>query len=157
LRHPFRVASASLLALLIAAPACAQPPGASPPAPSAGPAIRDSPGQIGRRIDRLAEAIMDVDIGPVVDAIDPGARARGTPTSLGSLADRRDPHARARMRGDIEATSAGLDVAVRQAADAAPILLQALAQARRQIKAAAHDARLRAEGDAPPPAEAVQP
>ncbi|HEX5183517.1 MAG TPA: hypothetical protein VFW19_10240 [Allosphingosinicella sp.] len=151
MRHPFIAAGASALALLIAAPAFAQPPRAAAPPPP-GPVNPDSPGQIGRRIDRLAEAIMDVDIGPVVDAIDPGARARGTPTSLGGLADRRDPHARARMHGDIAAASAGLDVAMRQAADAAPVLLQALAQARRQIKAAARDARMRAEGDAPPPA-----
>jgi hypothetical protein len=155
LRHPFL--AASVVALLIAAPAFAQPPRAAPPPPAAGPADPDSPGEIGRRIDRLAEAIMAVDIGPVVDAIDPGARARGMPTSLGGLADRRDPHARARMRGDIEATSAGIDVAVRQAADAAPILLQALAQARRQIKAAARDARARAEGGAPPPDETARP
>ena len=155
MRHTFLAASVPVLALLVAAPAFAQPPRAAPPPPPvAGPLTPESPEQIGRQIDRLAEAIMSVDIGPVVDAIDPSARARGAPTSLGSLADRRDPYARARMHQDIAATSAGLGVAVRDAAAAAPILLQTLAQARRQIQAAARDARARAAyGDAPPPRE----
>ena len=153
MRHPFLAAGISALALLLANPAFAQPRrSAPPPPPAAGPLTPDSPERIGRQIDRLAEAIMDVDIGPVVDAIDPGARARGAPTSLGRLVDRRDPYARARMHQDIAATSAGLDVAAREAAAAAPILLQTLAQARRQIDAAAREARARAAyGDAPPP------
>jgi hypothetical protein len=150
LRHTFLAASASALALLIVAPAFAQPPGAASP-PPAGALAPDSPERIGRQIDRLADAIMAVDIGPVVDAIDPGARARGAPTSLGNLADRRDPYARARMHAEIEGTSAGLGVAARQAAAAAPILLQTLAQARRQINAAVRDAEAHAYGDAPPP------
>ena len=148
MRHTFLAASAPVLALLIAAPALAQPPRPMPPP---GPVM---PEQIGRQIDRLADAIMDVDIGPVVDAIDPTARRNGAPTSLGSLADRRDPYARARMHEDIAATTAGLGVAMRQAAAAAPILLQTVAQARRQIQAAANAARARAGaayGDVPPP------
>ncbi|HEX4738671.1 MAG TPA: hypothetical protein VH331_14025 [Allosphingosinicella sp.] len=152
MRHPFLAASVAALAFLAAAPAFAQPHRAAPPPPhAAGPLRPESPEQIGRQIDQLTDAIMSVDIGPVVDAIDPSARARGAPTSLGSLADRRDPYARARMHQDIAATSAGLGVAVREAAAAAPILLQTLAQARRQIQAAARDARARAAyGDAPP-------
>jgi hypothetical protein len=149
-RHSLLAASISALALF-AAPALAQPPRHVPPPPAAGPLNLDSPEQIGRRIDRLADAIMAVDVGPVVDAIDPGARARGMPTSLGDLADRRNPGARARMHQDIAATTAGVDVAVRDAAAAAPILLQTLAQARRQIAAAAREARARAAGDLPPP------
>ncbi len=144
--------AASAAALALAAPAFAQPPRPAPPPPYAGrPLTPDSPEQIGRQIDRLAQAIMAVDIGPVVDAIDPGARARGMPTSLGIIAERRDPGARARMHAEIAGTSAGLGVAARQAAAAAPILLQTLAQARRQINAAVRDAEARSYGDAPPP------
>jgi hypothetical protein len=149
LRHPFLAASAPVLALLLAAPAFAQPPRAAPPATHR--LAPDSPERIGRQIDRLADAIMDIDVGPVVDAIDPGARARGAPTSLGSLAERRDPYARARMHREIAGTTAGLEVAERQAAAAAPILLETLAQARRQIRAAVRDAEARSYGDVPPP------
>lgn len=158
MRHPILAASVPVLALLIAAPAFAQPPRAAPPPPpAAGPLTAASPEQIGRQIDRLADAIMSVDVGPVVDAIDPVARSRGMPTSLGSLADRRDPYARARMHQDIAATTAGLNVAVRDAAAVAPILLQTLAQARRQIQAAARDARARAAADMPPPLPEARP
>ena len=151
MRHPILAAGVPALALLIAAPAFAQPRAVPPPPLAAGALTPDAPERIGRQIDRIAEAMMDIDIGPVVDAIDPTARYRGEPTSLGDIAGRRDPYARARMHADIAATSAGLGVAVRQAAAAAPILLQTLAQASRQIEAAARDARARAYGNVPPP------
>lgn len=157
MRHSLLAASIPALALF-AVPAWAQPPRPAPP-PAAGPLTADSPEQIGRQIDRLADAIMAVDIGPVVDAIDPGARSRGMPTSLGDIAEQRNPGARARMHQDIAATTAGVNVAVRDAAAAAPILLQTLAQARRQIAAAAREARARAAGEAPlpPPEPAARP
>lgn len=147
MRHPILFASVPVA--LLASPAFAQP--RHPPPPAVGPLTPDAPERIGRQIDRVAEAMMDVDIGPVVDAIDPSARYRGAPTSLGDLASRRDPYARQRMHADIAATSAGLGVAARQAAAAAPILLQTLAQASRQIEAAARAARARAYDDVPPP------
>jgi hypothetical protein len=104
----------------------------------------------GDRIGRVADALMDIDLGPLVDAIEPGARYRGGPTSLGALAARRDPYARARMHRDIDATTAGLGAAARDAAVMAPLVRQALARTLRDIDAAAREARAR-HGDIPPP------
>jgi hypothetical protein len=152
LRHSILAASA--FALLCAAPAFAQPPrdDALPPPPHA---VRHLPPpnaaeQYGDRIGRVADALMAIDIGPLVDAIEPGARYRGAPTSLGDIATRRDPYARARMHSEIAATSAGLGAAARDAAVIAPLARQALARAMRDIDLAARSARAR-YGEVPPP------
>jgi hypothetical protein len=141
-------------ALAVVAPAAAQPPEALPPPH---PAHRlpppDAAERAGDRIGRVADAIMDIDLAPLVDAIDPGARYRGAPTSLGDLASRRDPYARARMHREIAATSAGLGAAARDAAVMAPALRQALTQLTRDIDAAAREARSRYAPPPPPPAE----
>jgi len=123
-------------ALLLSTAAAAQPP-----RPAAAPPLAaiDSAGQ---RIERAADALMDVDLGPLLDALSPDGY-RG-PATLGQVADRRDPGARERMHEDVAATSAGLRVAAREAAVMAPIVRQTITQAVRQIEAAAAQARAQA-------------
>jgi hypothetical protein len=160
LRHLILAASIPAFALLLAGPAAAQPPADdAPPAsryapPPPADAHRlpppDAAERYGDRIGRVADALMDIDLGPLFDAIEPGARYRGGPTSLGALATRRDPYARARMHRDIDATTAGLGAAARDAAVMAPLVRQALARTMRDIDAAAREARAR-HGDLPPP------
>ncbi|MDB5693662.1 MAG: hypothetical protein JWO81_2725 [Alphaproteobacteria bacterium] len=144
MRHLILAASIPALALALAAPAVAQPRPVRLPPP-------DAAERMGDRVDRVADAIMDIDLGPLVDAIDPGARRRGVPTSLGHLATRRDPYARARMHDEIAGTSAGVGAAAREAAALTPVLQRSLAQAMRDIDAAVRDARARRYEYAPPP------
>ena len=151
MRHSILAASAFAL---LATPALAQPPRyyAPPPPPRYRLPPPDAAEMAGDRIGRVADALMDIDIGPLVDAIEPGARYRGAPTSLGDLATRRDPYARARMHRDIAATSAGLGAAARDAAVIAPIARQALARAMRDIDMAARAAGQRySDVPLPPP------
>src|SRR5687767_1920257 len=63
--------------------------------------------RIGDQLGRATDALMDVDIGPVVDALDPYGRGyRRGPSTLGDLAGgRRDPYARERIRGQIGAVT----------------------------------------------------
>ena len=150
MRHLILAASIPAFALLLAGPAAAQPPEAYAPPPGAHRLPPpDAAARLGDRIGRVADALMDIDLGPLVDAIEPGARHRG-PTSLGDLATRRDPYARERMHRDIDATSAGLGAAARDAAVMAPLVRQALARTMRDIDAATRAARAR-HGDLPPP------
>ena len=149
MRHSILAASA--FALFCAASAFAQPPrGYAPPPPARHLPPPDAAERYGDQIGRVADALMDIDLGPLVDAIEPGARTRGGPTSLGALATRRDPYARQRMHAEIDATSAGLGAAARDAAVMAPLVRQALARTMRDIDAAAREARARS-GDLPPP------
>jgi hypothetical protein len=91
--------------------------------------------RIGDSLGRATEALMDVDIGPVVDALDPyHRRYRRGPETLGDLAGRRDPYARERIRGQIGAVSVGLGAAVEQIAVMTPILRRSLEDATRRME-----------------------
>ncbi|HYW14936.1 MAG TPA: hypothetical protein VE891_02120 [Allosphingosinicella sp.] len=92
--------------------------------------------RIGDQLGRATEALMDVDIGPVVDALDPyGRRYRQGPETLGDLAGgRRDPYARERIRGQIGAVTVGLGAAVEQMAVMTPILRRSLQDATRRME-----------------------
>jgi hypothetical protein len=159
LRHLILAASMTVLAFALAGPAAAQPYQPQPyqpqpyrPMPHRLPPP-DAAERMGDRVDRVADAIMDIDLGPLVDAIDPGARYRGAPSSLGDLATRRDPYARERLHDQIAATSAGVGAAAREAAALTPVLQQTLAHAMREIDAAVRDAHARRYDYAPPPPE----
>jgi hypothetical protein len=115
--------------LAAAAPAAAQPPRHSAPLPPPG-AI----GAIGDRVADTADALMDVDVGPVVDAIDPQGR-RG-PRRLGDIATHGDPYARQRMHRDIDVATARMNAMARQLAIMAPQLMAAFHQAKQQFRAA---------------------
>jgi hypothetical protein len=136
--------------LCLAAPAAAQPrpnhPAPYPPPPTRLDRRLPPPDQverIGTMMERVTDALLDVNVGPVADAIDP-YRHRG-PESLGDLATRRDPYARRRLHGEIEDTTAGLGAATRRLTAMAPLVAMAIADTRRQIDDAVRDSRLRRE------------
>ena len=91
--------------------------------------------RMGHALGRATDALMDVDIGPVVDALDPYQRRyRRGPETLGDLASRRDPYARERIRGEIGAVTVGLGAAVEQMAVMTPILRRSLEDATRRMQ-----------------------
>jgi len=97
-----------------------------------------APGEIeeaGDALGRVADAVMDVEIGPVVDAVDPRRRlGRGhRDRTIGDIASRDDPYARERIRDSIGAMSVGLGGMVEQLAVLTPVLRQTLEDAGRRI------------------------
>jgi hypothetical protein len=84
--------------------------------------------RIGDSLGAAAEALMDVDVGPVADALDPYHRRyrHGRRETLGDLASRRDPYARERMRAEIGAVTVGLGAAMEQLAVMTPVLRRSL-------------------------------
>jgi hypothetical protein len=94
--------------------------------------------RIGDAIGAATDALMDVDVGPLADAVDPYGRhyrRRGRET-LGDLASRRDPYARERMRDEIGAVTIGLGAAVEQMTVLTPILRRSLEDATRRMEEA---------------------
>jgi hypothetical protein len=147
------ILAASLLA--IAAPALAQPPRGEPRYDPRydrrGDEVRrDLPSgyeidRLGATLARVTDALMDIDIGPVADAVDPYRRydRRRHAETLGDLASRDDPELRERLRGDIRGTAAGLGAAADQVAAAAPVIRQSLRESARRIDEAMRDGRAR--------------
>ena len=92
--------------------------------------------RIGDQLGRATDALMDVDVGPVVDALDPYHRNyRGGPQTIGDLAGgRHDPYARERIRDEIGAVTVGLGAAVQQMAVMTPILRRSLEDATRRMQ-----------------------
>jgi hypothetical protein len=81
---------------------------------------------------------MDVDVGPVADALDPYHRRyrHGRRETIGDLAGRRDPWARERMRAEIGAVTVGLGAAMEQVAIVTPALRRSLEEATRRMEEA---------------------
>jgi hypothetical protein len=99
------------------------------------------PGEIermGETLGRVADAVMDVPVGPIVDAIDPGRRLhrRHRDETLGDIASRDDPYARERVRDSIGAATVGLGAAVAQLAILTPVLRASLEDAARRMEEA---------------------
>ncbi|MEA3032418.1 MAG: hypothetical protein QOH86_434 [Sphingomonadales bacterium] len=144
------ILAAGLLSL--AAPAAAQPRPNHPVAPPR-PRVEDRlPGpdeieRFGTMIERVTDALLDIDVGPVADAIDPYRRydPRRGPDTLGELATRRDPYARRRLHAEIEDTTAGLGAATREVATMTPLVRMAIADTVRRIDDAVRESRLRRE------------
>jgi hypothetical protein len=129
----------------IAAPAAAQPYPAPAPYPSSADSDLPPPGEIeemGDRIGDTADAIMDVEIGPVADAIDPSRRYRRyRDRTVGDVASHSDPYARERIRDSIDRTTTGLSVALEQLAILTPVLMRSIEDATRRIEDAARTPR----------------
>ena len=91
--------------------------------------------EIGDRLGRVADAVMDVDVGPVVDAVDPERRRyrRHREETLGDIASRDDPYARERIRGSIGAATYGIEAAIRQLAILTPVLRRSIEDASRRM------------------------
>jgi len=137
LRNLILAASALATTLAIAAPAAARRDSRSDREDRA--RHLPPPGEIeemGDRIGQVAEAMMDVDIGPIVDAIDPARRDRDDRRSketLGDIASRDDPHARERMRDSIDRATFGFEAMIAQFAMLAPVILRSIEDASRHI------------------------
>jgi hypothetical protein len=103
--------------------------------------------RMGDTIARVADAIMDVRVGGIADAIDPGRGygRRGRDQTLGDLASRRDPYARERVRDSVGSTTAGLGVAAEELAILTPVLRRSIEDATIRMEDAMRDSRLRRE------------
>ena len=124
------VAASALAPLLLAAPLLAQPG----PDPRDEKILRSMPhpeeiAEMGETLGRVAEALMDVPIGPIVDAIDPYARGRHRAETIGELAGRGDPYARERVRDQVEAATVGVAAAAEGVAVITPVLRRSLEDA----------------------------
>ncbi|HET9639189.1 MAG TPA: hypothetical protein VFP12_08270 [Allosphingosinicella sp.] len=127
----------AMTALAAAAPAFAQPPYD----PRDDDIVRRLPPpheveRIGDSLGAATEALMDVDVGPIADALDPYHRRYryGRRETLGDLAGRRDPYARERMRAEIGAVTIGLGAAVEQMAVMTPVLRRSLEDSIRRME-----------------------
>ena len=127
------IIAASILAC--AAPVAAQ----SYPDPRDDEIVRalPQPGEVedlGDTVGRVADAIMDVPVGPIADAVDPYRRGHHRDDTLGDIARRDDPYARERMRDEIGAATAGLSAALEQIAIVTPALRRSLEDATRRME-----------------------
>jgi hypothetical protein len=130
-------------ALVIAGPAAAQQ--------AAGTAVdeeivRNLPSQeefdrMGESMSRLVGALLNIQVGPIVEAVDPGRRLSRAERerTLGEMATRDDPYFEQRMRGSVGAVTANMGTMVRQLAVATPALRRALEQVQRDVAAATRD------------------
>jgi hypothetical protein len=129
----------------VATPALAQPPRHSGSREAEMVRAIPSPREIdrtGEAIARFADALMDIDVGPLAEAIAPYRRG---PRTLGQMASRRDPYARERMHDEIADTTAGLGAATREIATMAPLVRMTLLDMNRRMHAAIEESRLRRE------------
>jgi hypothetical protein len=124
-------------ALAFAAPAAAQPY----PDPRDEEIVRalPHPGEIeaiGDTVGRVADAILDVPVGPIADAVDPYRRGRHRNETLGDIAHRDDPYARERIRDEVGAATVGVAAAVSELAVLTPVLRRSLEDATRRMEEA---------------------
>lgn len=103
---------------------------------------------VGRSVDRVVGALLDVPIGPLVDAIDaadPGGRRDRRPhrrdETLGDLAADGDPYFEERLSNQIRGVTAGMGVMAEQLAVMAPEMRRAIERAGHDIERAIDDAR----------------
>ena len=97
-------------------------------------------------LDRMTGALLDVEVGPLLDAVDPYARRPGygrPGRTLGRLAERDDPYFEQRLRGSIYGTTAEIGRMMDAFAGAAPALERSLLELEAGIRAAADDYRRR--------------
>lgn len=87
---------------------------------------------------RAAEAVLDVPIGGVIQAIDPRRRVHRDET----IADvSRDPYLRDRVRNSVDDVAIGMGDVMAQVAVVAPALRRSLADLERNLDRAIYDAR----------------
>ncbi|HEY0116646.1 MAG TPA: hypothetical protein VGB54_13100, partial [Allosphingosinicella sp.] len=127
-------------AMLVAAPAIAQPPVHDEPLgvdiAEAAPDPRDLAEMAGR-MDRLVGAIMDLPIGGIVAAVDPEGRGeyrRGD--TVRDMATRDDPDAEERLRSGIRGTTRSIGAMTQAFARVMPVLQRALEEMERDMAAA---------------------
>ena len=103
----------------------------------------------GATVDAVVGAVLDVPVGPIVDAVeaaDPERRYRrrgpADPT-LGDVAGRDDPYFEERLRDSIDRVTAGMADTMEQVAILAPVLRRSMAEMERDIEEAMRESRAR--------------
>lgn len=138
----------------LAAPAAGQPyPDVPAPMdPRDEEIVRNLPSQpeieaMGEVLDRTMDAVLQVPIGPIVEAANPGRpmSRREREETLGERASRDDPSFRERMREQIDVAGIALGALAEQMAVMTPVLRRTLEDTQRRIDAAVRGA--------PPPPE----
>jgi hypothetical protein len=88
------------------------------------------------KLHRVLDALMDIRVGPLVDAVDPeGARDRyRRDETLGEMAARDDPYYRERMHDSIEGATAGMSGMIARLALITPVLERSLEDVERSIE-----------------------
>ena len=139
-------------ALAVATPAVAQPyldqhhpnraEGLAAGLPS--PAEAEAMGHV---VGGVADAMMDVDVGPLIDAMDPRGRGYARGRTLGDIATARDPYARERMQRSIGAMGSAMGAMAAQAAILAPALERVLADFESRLANATRGLPDRRDGD----------
>ncbi|HEX8193691.1 MAG TPA: hypothetical protein VF552_12410 [Allosphingosinicella sp.] len=107
---------------------------------------------IGETMDRVLGAVLNVPIGPLVDAIDaadPNGRRdrRSYPrdATVGDMASRDDPYFEDRLRDSIQRNSVNMGRAMEQIAIAAPALRRALGEVESSVERSIDESRERYE------------
>jgi hypothetical protein len=123
----------ALLPLTLAVPAAAQRP-ASP---------GDKVAAMAPALDRATGAMLDLDVGPILDAADPYGRGRyqRRHRTLRDIARRDDPYFEQRLRGQIYGTTAAMARMIDAFAAAEPALRRSVRDMEREIDLAVRDAR----------------
>ena len=136
----------------LAAPAAAQGPAPPPPDPLAEEMVRAIPPAedieaIAPALDRVVGAMLDIDVGPIVDAADPYRRhpGYGRPgRTIGAMGSRDDPYFEQRLRSEIYGTTADMARMTDAFAAAAPSISRSVREMHNAIGAAVDDYHRRA-------------
>ncbi|HEY0113234.1 MAG TPA: hypothetical protein VGB59_08790 [Allosphingosinicella sp.] len=129
--------------LALATPAPAQPPQADPRDEEIVRSLpqREEIERLGDTMERVTDAIMDIDIGPIVDAAEGRRHSRRHRETLGDIASRDDPYGRERVREQVGMATVGLGAVVEQLAVLTPVLRRSLEDATRRMEDAMHRGR----------------
>jgi hypothetical protein len=95
----------------------------------------------GQAFGRVIDALLDVRIGPLAEAVDPerSSDAARRDETLRDMARRDDPHFEERMRGSIGAMTEGMSEMAARLAVLAPVLRETMADFERRIEDATRD------------------
>ena len=141
-------------ALALTGSAVAAQPAPEPADPRDRELVRAIPGPaeieaVGETVDRVVGAVLDIPIGPLVDAIDradpAGAphRRYGSKDTVRDVASGGDPHFEERLRDQIAAATVGMGVMAEQLAVIAPEMRRAIERATDDMERAIDEARAR--------------
>ena len=96
--------------------------------------------EMAQTVGRAAEAVLDVPVGGIIQAIDPSRRVHRDET-LGEVAGRSDPYVRERIRDSVEGLAVGMGDLAARVAVVAPELRRSLAELERNLDRALRDGR----------------
>ena len=132
-----------MILLATAAALAAAPAAAQAPVPRGQEVAEMAPAIAG-----AADALLELDVGPLIDAADPWRRhPRAGRRTLGEIARRDDPYFDRRLRSQIYGTTAAIAGMMDAFAAAEPALRRSMVEMERNIDAAVRDARSRMPPD----------